>query len=63
MISSTNQPKSKTELVRSINKLPPNVKFEVVEVFSMKDKPTINKFYDQYTRKGHFSVMVIEGGD
>ena len=63
MISSTNQPKSKTELVRSINKLPPNVKFEVVEVFSMKDKPTINKFYDQYMRKGHFLVMFIEGGD
>ncbi len=62
MISSTNQPKSKTELVRSINKLPPNIKFEVVEVFSMKDKPTINKFYDQYMRKGHFSVMFIEGG-
>ena len=46
-----------------INKLPPNVKFEVVEVFSMKDKPTINKFYDRYMRKGHFSVMFIEGGD
>ena len=63
MISSTNQPKSKTELVRFINKLPPNVKFEVVEVFSMKDKPTINKFYDRDMRKGHFSVMFIEGGD
>lgn len=63
MISSTNSPKTKNQLVQSINKLPPNVKFEVVEVFSMKDKPTINKFYDRYMRKGHFSVMFIEGGD
>ena len=63
MISSTNTPKSKTQLVQSINKLPSNVKFEVVEVFSMKDKPTINQFYDRYMRKGHFSVIFIEGGD
>tara|TARA_B100000683_G_C12194051_1_gene433831 strand:+ start:161 stop:349 length:189 start_codon:yes stop_codon:yes gene_type:complete len=62
VISSTSKPKSKTELVRSINKLPSNVKFEVVEVFSMKDKPTINKTFDQHIRKGHFTVMFIEGG-
>jgi hypothetical protein len=63
MISSTNTPKTKPQLLQSINKLPPNVKFEVVEVFSMKDKTTINQFYDRYMRKGHFSVMFIEGGD
>jgi len=62
MISTTNKPKSKTELVRSINKLPSNVKFEVVEVFSMKDKPTMNKTFDHHIRKGHFTVMFIEGG-
>lgn len=62
MISSTNNPKSKTELVRSINKLPSNVKFETVEVFSMKDKPTINKTFDNQIRKGHFTVLFIEGG-
>ena len=62
MISTTNKPKSKTDLVRSINKLPSNVKFEVVEVFSMKDKPIMNKTFDDHIRKGHFTVMFIEGG-
>jgi len=61
MIPSTNKPKSKTELVRSINKLPNNVKFETIEVFSMKDKPTINKSFDNHIRKGHFTVLFIEG--
>jgi len=62
MISSTNTPKTKTQLVQSINKLPLNVKFEVVEVFSMKDKPTLNKTFDHFIRKGHFTVLFIEGG-
>ena len=40
-----------------------NKKVIKVEVFSMKHKPTINQLYDRYMRKGHFSVMFIEGGD
>ena len=43
MISTTQSPKTKTQLVQQIGKLPSNSKFETVEVFSMKDKPTLNK--------------------
>jgi len=63
MISSTSQPKTKNQLVQSVSKLPSSVKFEVVEVFSMRDKPTINKRFDQYMKKGHFSVIFIGGDD
>ena len=63
MISSTHAPKNKSELIRSINQLPSNIKFDVIEVFSMKDKPTLNRLFDQYVRKGHFSVMFINGGN
>ena len=55
--------KNKSELIRSINQLPSNIKFDVIEVFSMKDKPTLNRLFDQYLRKGHFSVMFIDGGN
>ena len=57
-----NKPKSKTDLVRSINKLPYNAKFETVEVFSMKDKPTMNKFFDKHLKNGHFTILFIDGG-
>ncbi len=63
MISSTQSPKNKTQLISLMNKLPTNSKFEVIEVFSMKDKPTLNRLFDQYMRKGHFSVMFIDGGN
>ena len=61
MISSTSQPKTKHQLIQTVNKLPNSVKFDVVEVFSTKDKPTIHKRFDQYMRKGHFSVLFIRG--
>jgi len=63
MISSTQSPKNKTQLISLMNKLPTHSKFEVIEVFSMKDKPTLNRLFDQYMRKGHFSVMFIDGGN
>ncbi len=63
MISSTHAPKNKSELISSINQLPSNIKFDVIEVFSMKDKPTLNRLFDQYMRKGHFSAMFIDGGN
>ena len=62
MISTTQSPKTKTQLVQQIGKLPSNSKFETVEVFSMKDKPTLNKTFDHVMRKGHFTVLFIEGG-
>ena len=60
MISSTRAPRNKSELIRSINQLPSNIKFNVIEVFSNKDKPKLNKLFTQYMRKGHFSVMFID---
>jgi hypothetical protein len=48
-------------LIGNSAKLPSNVKFEAVEVFSMKDKPTINKTFDNHIREGHFTVLFIEG--
>lgn len=64
MISSTNQPKSKNELVTSVRNLPYNVKFEVVEVFSNKDKSKVSELFDKFIRRGngYFSVMFVEGG-
>ena len=63
MISSTHAPKNRSKLMRSINQLPSNIKFDVIEVFSKNDKATINRLFDQYVRKGHFSVMFIDGGN
>ena len=63
MISSPHAPKNKSELIRSINQLPSNIKFDVIEVFSKNDKATVNLLFDQYVRKGHSSVMFIDGGN
>ena len=60
MISSTHAPKNKSELIRSINQLPSNIKFDVIEVFSSKDKATVNRLFDQYASKGQFSVVYIK---
>lgn len=62
MISSTQSPKSKTQLVQQIGKLSPSTKFETVEVFSMKDKPTMNKLFDKHLKNGHFTILFINGG-
>lgn len=62
MISSTKSPKGKSELVKSITQLPSNTKFEVIEVYSMKDKPKVNKTFDNTMRKGPFTVLFIDGG-
>jgi hypothetical protein len=60
MISSTHAPKNKSELIRSINQLPSNIKFDVIEVFSKNDKATVNKLFDQYASKGQCSVVFIK---
>ena len=61
MISSTHAPKNKSELIRSINQLPSNIKFDVIEVFSKNDKATMNKLFDQYASSGNCSVVFIKG--
>ena len=60
MISSTHAPKNKSELMRSINQLPSNIKFDVIEVFSKNDKATVNRLFDQYASKGQCSVVFIK---
>ncbi len=63
MISTTQSPKNKTQLVQQIGKLPQTTKFETIEVFSMKDKPTINKTFDKHLKNSnHFTVLFINGG-
>ena len=59
MISSTHAPKNKSELIRSINQLPSNIKFDVIEVLSKNDKATVNKLFDQYGSRGQCSVVFI----
>ena len=61
MISSTHAPKNKFELIRSINQLPSNIKFDVIEVFSKNDKAIVNKLFDQYGSRGQCSVIIIAG--
>ena len=60
MISSTHAPKNKSELIRSINQLPSNIKFDVIEVFSKYDKATVNRLIDQYASRGQCSVVLIK---
>ena len=59
MISSTRAPRNKSELIRSINQLPENIKFDVIEVFSKIDKVTVNRLFDQYASRGQCSVIII----
>ena len=59
MISLTHTPKNKSELIRSINQLPSNIKFDVIEVFSKNDNVTVNKLFDQYASRGQYSVIII----
>ena len=61
MISLTTPPKNKTQLVQSITRLPANVKFDVIEVSSPTDKSSMNKLIDRYSKRGPFSVILIDG--
>ena len=60
MISSTRAPKNKSELIRSINQLPSNIKFDVIEVFSNNDKATVNRLIDQNIKQGNFTILIIK---
>ena len=61
MISSIYAPKNKSELIRSINQLPSDIKFDVIEIFSKNDKATVNKLFEQYASRGQWSVIIISG--
>ena len=60
MISSTRAPKNKSELIRSINQLPSNIKFDVIEVFSNNDKATVNQLFVQNIKQGNFTILIIK---
>lgn len=59
MISSTTPPRSKSQLVQSINRLPTNVKFDVIEVSKTTDKLKISQIFDRYIKNGNFTVIFI----
>lgn len=59
MISSTVYPKTKSELVRSIQSLT-NPKFKVVEVFSNADQSEVDKQMKEWKRLGPYSVIFIK---
>ena len=60
MISSTHAPKNKSELIRSINQLPSDIKFDVIEVFSKNDKASMNRLFDQNMKQGNFTILIIK---
>lgn len=60
MLSSVNLPKTKNDLVKSLSRLSPTVKFTVVEANSPNDKRKLTMTADQYLRNGPFSVIFIE---
>ena len=59
MLSKIQLPKTKFQLVSSIQKLPINIQFDVVEVFSSADKPDVIKQFDKHLKQGHFTILMI----
>ena len=60
MLSSIKQPKTKRDLVKSIQDLPNNIKFDVLEVSSSSDKQKVQRNVDTYLRKGGLTLVLIE---
>ena len=59
MLSDIQSPKTKTQLVSLIQKLPTKTKFDVVEVFSSADKPEVIKQFEKHLKLGHFTILMI----
>lgn len=60
MLSSIKQPKTKRDLVKSIQDLPNNIKFDVLEASSSSDKQKVQRNVDTYLRKGGLTLVLIE---
>ena len=60
MLASIKQPKTKRDLVKSIQDLPNNIKFDVLEVSSSSDKQKVQRNVDTYLRKGGLTLVLIE---
>ena len=58
MLSKIKIPKTKSELLKSIQTLR-NPKIEVLEVWDRSDKTKLNQQFDKMIVKGHFSVMFL----
>ena len=60
MLSKITTPKTKSELLKSIQILR-NPKIEVLEVWDRSDKIKLNQQFDKMIVKGHFSVIFLRG--
>ena len=60
MLSKITIPKTKSELLKSIQNLR-NPKIEVLEVWDRSDKTKLNQQFDKMIVKGHFSVIFLRG--
>ena len=59
MLSKITTPKSKCELIKSIQSIR-NPKIEVIDVFDRSDKQKLNQHFDKMIMKGHFSIIFIK---
>ena len=59
MISDKRTPKTKQDLIRSIQSIP-RIEFDVIEVGSMRDKRSVTKSLDRWVSKGPISVVIIQ---
>lgn len=58
MLSKLTTPKSKFELIKSIQSLR-QPKIEVVEVLDRNDKQKLNQHFDKMIVKGNFTIILI----
>ena len=59
MLSKITTPKTKSELIKSIQTLK-NPKIDVLEVWDKADKPKFNQQFDKTITKGNFSVIFLK---
>ena len=59
MIGKTTQPKTKQDLVKSIQGIN-RMDFEVIEMASQRDKAELNRNLDRFIQKAPISVILIK---
>jgi len=59
MLSKLIAPKTKSELIKSLQSIP-NPKIQVVDVFSRSDKQIVSQQFDKMIVNGHFSIIFIK---
>lgn len=58
MIGEVRPPRSKTDLMKSIQSIP-RMEFEVIEMGTQRDKPSVVRSLDRMVSKGPVSVIVL----